>query len=432
MTTPTRLERSLPSILGDLAAGPIPDYIDDVLVQTARKRQRPGWTFPERWLPMADIASRPAYMPRVSRRTIGLALVIIALIVVGTVVFIGSRQTRLPTPFGPAANGLITYESNGDIFVGDPVTGSTRLVVGGQEADRGPSYSADGTWIGFLRVASPKEFDVYVVRPDGSDLRRLTPMPISNQSWVQWVPDSTHIATIRDIVAADGGCATTICSTSQLDLIDLSGKARTIATAEGMDYVQFRPPDAHELMYRARVDGKWGLFAMDTDGTPVRTLAEPVVPGEMDLSFSMATYSANGDQIFYEHGNLSGCCQLWVMNADGTDPHLFRPLGTAWDGQAVVSPDGTRVAFWHNLNDGPAHGITVARTDGTGEPIEIGPVLAGGAHWAWSPDSSRILMFPNDLATGKAYLLDPDGGTWKTVPWTSSGDIDWQRLAPPG
>ena len=430
MTTPTRLERSLPSILGDLAAGPTPDYIDDVLGQTARKSQRPMWTFPERWIPMADIASRPAFMPRASWRTIGLALLIIALVLVGTAIFIGSRQSRVPAPFGPAANGLIAYTSNGDIYVGDPVTGSTRLVLGGPESDNGPGYSADGTWIGFLRDTSPTEFDVYVVRPDGSDLRRLTPTPISSRSWVQWVPDSRHIATIRQVVTADGGCATTICYTSQLDLIDLSGTARTITTAEGMDYVQFRPPDAQELMFRARIDGKWGLFAMDSDGTPVRTLAEPTVPGEMDMSFSMATYSANGDRIFYEHGNLSGCCQLWVMNADGTDPHLFRPLGTAWDGQAVVSPDGTRVAFWHNLNDGPAHGITVARTDGTGQPIEIGPDLANGAHWIWSPDSSKILMFPNDVDTGRAYLLDPAGGESKTVPWTSNGDIDWQRIAP--
>ena len=31
MTTERRLERDLPHILGDLAMGPYPDYIDDVL-----------------------------------------------------------------------------------------------------------------------------------------------------------------------------------------------------------------------------------------------------------------------------------------------------------------------------------------------------------------------------------------------------------------
>ena len=55
MTTPTRIERELPGILGDLSAGPAPDYLDDVFGRTGRMRQRPAWSFPERWLPMADI-----------------------------------------------------------------------------------------------------------------------------------------------------------------------------------------------------------------------------------------------------------------------------------------------------------------------------------------------------------------------------------------
>jgi len=46
------------------------------------------------------------------------------------------------------------------------------------------------------------------------------------------------------------------------------------------------------------------------------------------------------------------------------------------------------------------------------------------------PDSSTILMFPNDAETTTAYLLDPAGGPYRTVPWTSNGDLDWQRLAP--
>jgi hypothetical protein len=51
MTTFTRLERNLPDILGDLSAAPTPEYLDDVFVRTGRMRQRPAWTFPERWLP---------------------------------------------------------------------------------------------------------------------------------------------------------------------------------------------------------------------------------------------------------------------------------------------------------------------------------------------------------------------------------------------
>ena len=39
MTAEPRLERDLPFILDEIVVGPYPDYIDDVLSTTARRRQ---------------------------------------------------------------------------------------------------------------------------------------------------------------------------------------------------------------------------------------------------------------------------------------------------------------------------------------------------------------------------------------------------------
>ena len=61
MTTESRFERHLPAILEDLYLGPTPDYRDEVLAIAPARRSAPAWTFPGRWLPMADIASRPAF-----------------------------------------------------------------------------------------------------------------------------------------------------------------------------------------------------------------------------------------------------------------------------------------------------------------------------------------------------------------------------------
>ena len=104
MTTPTRIERSLPTILGDLAAGPTPDYIDDVLATTARKRQRPGWTFPERWIPMAEVSSRTTFAPRLPWRTLAVAL-LIALLIAGAVASSAHvrRGSRPPSGQQPTA-----------------------------------------------------------------------------------------------------------------------------------------------------------------------------------------------------------------------------------------------------------------------------------------------------------------------------------------
>src|SRR4029078_4826100 len=152
-----------------------------------------------------------------------------------------------------------------------------------------------------------------------------------------------------------------------------------------------------------------------------------------DLDLGGFVWSADGQQVFYQRADPAlapdNCCPLWGINADatkphevfcrvcvtnahGTNPHESRPPGArAWDGQAVPSPDGTRVAYWHGLNDDPTHplghGITIVRAKRTGASIEAGPTLTGTAHWIWSPDSSKILLYPNDGSSTSAYLVDP-------------------------
>ena len=144
MTTPERLERNLPSILGDLAMGPTPEYLDDVFARTGRMRQRPAWTFPERWLPMADITTdrRSRRASRSGRSA--WRWPILALLIAAALVYVGPHQTRLPAPFGPAANGLIPFVSGGDIYLGDPVTGQSRLLVSGPDEESGPLISRMG------------------------------------------------------------------------------------------------------------------------------------------------------------------------------------------------------------------------------------------------------------------------------------------------
>ncbi len=122
MNDDTRIERQLPQILADLGAGSRPDYTEIILARTAAARQRPGWVFPERWLPMSALTQRMAAAPHVSWRAL-VVLAVLVLALVSAVLYAGSQQRRLPAPFGPAANGVIPYVSNGDLYVGDPITG---------------------------------------------------------------------------------------------------------------------------------------------------------------------------------------------------------------------------------------------------------------------------------------------------------------------
>lgn len=432
MTSFDRFERNLPDLLEALAAPRRPDYADDLFARTAASRQRPGWTFPERWIPMSALTGRFAAVPRIPWRLGALVALLAVAAIVGLLV-VGSKPVNVPAPFGPAANGVIPYISNGNLYVGDPVSGTTRLLVDVPEDLGLPQFSPDGTRIAYLRVVmlSGTQFvNIHTVRADGSDTRLLTPNPLvdADWKWIAWTPDGRQIAVAH---AVDG--------VGQLDIIDASGNGtvKRITAAAGIDSLQYRPPGGGEILFRACVEvtTNCGLYVMDADGTNVRLLVAPATNGDT-LDLTGAVYSADGSRVFYNRwtsnasGGEAGCCQLYVIGADGgAERQFISNTGVAWDGQAVVSPNGALIAFWHNQNDSPTHGVFVIRADGTGPLVETGPLIPGTAHWVWAPDSSKILMYMNGDSDTEAYLLDPDGGPWTTVPWRSDNDIDWQRVA---
>jgi len=269
--------------------------------------------------------------------------------------------------------------------------------------------------------------DLYVVREDGSGLRKVTSAPIANLIYANWTPDSRHLAVIQGVDA--GG---------RLELFDVEGREPPRPLAPEMDVANlaFRPPDGREIAFKATVDGKLVLFVMNADGTDIRPLLEPDVALEMDGHLNGMVYSPEGTRLFYQSyvpasgGIAEGCCQLWVMNADGTDAHAFEQNRTAWSGVPTVSPDGRWVSYWYVVGEQPTLQVIVAAVDGSGTAITTGPVMSDFFPWMWSPDSSKILMMPEDGSTTSAYLIDPAGGPYTTVPWQSGAGLDWQRLAP--
>ena len=354
-----------------------------------------------------------------------IALVLAALFVAGS-------QRKVAPPFGPARNGEIVYDAAGDLYVGDPDTGATRLLVGGPEVDSAPSYSPDGTRVAFFRnrraaVLRPststrsRPMDRTRARSRGSD---RTDIALAN-----WTPDSRHLARHREHRRR-----------RRLELLDAEGSEpprRLAPDLDVADAVAFRPPSGDQIAFRALVDEGWGLFVMNADGTNIRPLLDPV-PVEMDFHALNITYSADGERLFYQSytpaspSRSEGCCQLWVMNADGSDAHAFDPQAApnAWSGVPAVSPDGRWVSYWYVGEDAPTQQVRVAAADGSGSVIATGPAMSDFFPWLWAPDSSKILMKPHDGSTTSAYLIDPAGGSWSTVPWESGSDVDWQRLAP--
>ena len=63
-----------------------------------------------------------------------------------------------------------------------------------------------------------------------------------------------------------------------------------------MDMAQFRPPDGREILIKGQVNGRYGLYAMNADGTNVHPLLLSTDP-ESDDYWGGATYAADGGRI---------------------------------------------------------------------------------------------------------------------------------------
>lgn len=435
MTTDRRLERDLPSILGEIAMGPYPDYIDDVLAGTARRRQRPRWTFPERWLPMAVVTRCPVLAPAFPWRTLGILALLAILIAATVVAFVGS-QPRLPAPFGTARSGLVAFESGGDIFTADPRTGDASAVVTGPDMDVGPRYSRDGTHIVFERKLDSLKSELYVARSDGSELRLITPEPVVltqsvlGEPWEQYQfsPDgqSVLIATTQDAWGTISIAETDGSGVRQLDV--------------GMPVTDpsFRPPDGAEILFVG--DGpsgtNHGLYAVDVVSGVRRTIVD--LSSVYDLAG--ATWSPDGSQIAYWRWGGPGdgiTAHTRVVSADGTgDRVLFEPPGTVWTSGSDWSNDGTRLFVFRGFSSEfedvrPA----IVPADGSSPGIEVDGrinILRGCCPFSeWAPDDSRILVTPSDAdgKPGQQLIIDPVTGETQVAPWNTTSDPTWQRLA---
>jgi Tol biopolymer transport system component len=440
MTSTGRFERDLPGLLENLAEPQTPDYFDDLFWQTAHTSQRSAWTFPERWLPMLEIARRPVVAARMPWRPVAvLALVVFTL--VASLVLAGA-QRRLPPPYGPAANGMIAHTSNGDIYTYDPRTGVSRAVVTGPGNDVDPIWSPDGTRLVFERTMA-MDSTLYIARDDGSATRELTPDGLPDFRSYEVSPNGELVA----IIAAINGIPALYVAKA-----DGSG-ARRIEMGSMAWGATFRPTGSDILFVGPHgADGSYsGIYLIDPDGTNLRTLVQPQVDANIEGD---ARWSPDGTRIAYarwEPSVVQHDLRVHVMAADGTGDHIVGhadgawwesgPLveldGSPWAGGPLWSPDGRKLLIERNTGD--AQGDYVASTpvvvtvDGSAPDVGIRFELSiHGSVAGWAPDGSAIQATPLDENGNPAQQLlwDPLSGQSRTAPWIATSYPAWQRVAP--
>lgn len=123
--------------------------------------------------------------------------------------------------------------------------------------------------------------------------------------------------------------------------------------------------------------------------------------------------TARGSEIVYDEDTEGyGVYDIYAAAADGSDP-VPVVTGGGSKGQPVVSPDGTKVAYSQQDDDG-TH-IYVARIDGTGTPVQLTSGAFDDEDPSWSPDGTTIAfdrLDSGDIFDNTAvYTVAASGGS---------------------
>jgi Tol biopolymer transport system component len=431
-------ERRITDAIDEIAAARMPDYLDDLLRQTARTSQRPRWTFPERWLPMDTALSRPTLFGRLPFRQLIVLALLVALAAAALAVYVG-QQRRLPAPFGLAGNGTLAYSFSGDIYVRDTPTSPGRLLVGGPGVEDFAGYTPDGSHLTYVSIHDGADH-LMVANADGTNPVEIAVIPSTGNATGAISPDGKTFALVYDI----GGIPT-------LSMVAMDGSSSRVIdlNPKWPLEVSWSPPNGDLLLIRAQDEIGEGvaLYTLKPDGSGLSAFNLPGTSGMgMNFTLSGAVWAPDGRTIAY-----NGVDQVRLASGETRDHfrvHLIAPDGSndravpgpeeplVQENWPTYSPDGKWIVVhrWDFIGDKPnAEGwLAIMPADGSAPARDIGPRIPGGQDTGlsktWSPDGSRLLM--STANTEQVYSIDPVTGEFEQLTWATTLP-DWQRVALP-
>jgi TolB protein len=314
--------------------------------------------------------------------------------------------------------------------------------------------------IAFIRMANDRVFggSLFVVRPDGSGLRRVTPL---STRWVYsyaWSPNGRLIAYIDRrlslwLVRPDGTGRTLLLPASQLSSTSLSwspdGKQIAIASpgagvksASCLTMLYVVPVDGGQplsLDTKAGCDVAWsprgdeiaydgggGVSAIRPDGTGRRQISssggEPQWSADgTQLAFKVAIRLKNGGTDRYRAFATVGADE---KHFHVVTRHAYNEYGVAW------SPQGRRILYGRAISPSlyrfHSQGIYVIDPNSRNNHrvTRDSPPQAGWGALAWSPDGGSIVYDTGTYKNTDLYVIGADGRDKVQLTNTPDDDID--------
>ena len=301
--------------------------------------------------------------------------------------------------------------------------------------------------IAFMRRGTVGEYDIWVVQPDGTGLRRVTESPANRSDYYPaWSPDGSALLFERrklDPAAAGGDEA--------LYAVNADGAGfRQVTHCRGQcwsDGEAAWSPGGDRIAF-SRATGPRSapgpslvaIDVADADGSHVRQLSRPPDGYEDHLP----TWSPDGRTIVFQRDTAGSGTPgpTTLIAADvitGTERIVYRlPSWAPGAGLAAFAPDGKQIlfGFWCIYGDScPAssrspRNATLATIQPDGHGLQLLRLKTGADSGTWSPDGKQI-AYRCHSGTGQtlSFMLctsTPNGTSLRRFPWpVQSAEPDW-------
>jgi Tol biopolymer transport system component len=169
--------------------------------------------------------------------------------------------------------------------------------------DHSPAWSPDGEWIAFASVRDSLYWELYVMRPDGSDVQRLTWWEDASDLSPSWSPDGTRIAFASK---RDGNWEIYIMDRDGGNLVRLTDHAAD-------DTNPAWSPDGGRIAFASTRDGYPEIYVMPIAGGEAVNISNAPFSSEHG-----PTWSPDGGRIAF-YSDRDGEWDIYVMASDGSD-----------------------------------------------------------------------------------------------------------------
>jgi Tol biopolymer transport system component len=253
------------------------------------------------------------------------------------------------------------------------------------------------------------------------------PTPIQFTAFVSnYTPPPTFTPLPRPTSPSGGRIAFT-CTRgdyNQLCMINRDGSGLTqLSDMEASNYYPVFTPDGGSLLFASNRNGPFDLYLLLFGEKQLIQLTDHVG------NVVSPDYSPDGRRVVFANQAGDGPTSIWMVNADGLNPHLVY-AGTNTIVAAAWSPDGEKIAYAMSVGIPQEYEIFTMDTNGKNH-LRISQGLKGiGGSIDWSPDSKNLLVYAGAYGDKNIFSIEVTTGNFTQI--TDGGNNAGASYSPDG